>query len=76
MKLSEIYGISNENERQNNMDIPSEINKLKTKYFMLLEIYRFKSDFVEYELPEGIEYPEGTKKPKNKYLRIILSFVK
>lgn len=74
--LSDIYLSLNSVERSNNMDIPNEINKLKLKYLMLIDIYRFKKGIVEYDFPKGVEYPEGTKKPQNKYLRLIMSLIK
>jgi hypothetical protein len=62
--------------RKKNQKIVFECERLDFKMYSLRDALWFKQGYLQFVLPEGIDYPEGYKTTQEKGLRRILNKLK
>jgi len=67
------YNSMSDDERRENEHMVDECEKLDFKMYSLRDFLWFKQGYLQFDLPEEIDYPEGYKKVEEKGLRKILS---
>ena len=72
-KIATQYNAMSNNERKENEHMVFECERLDFKMYSLRDVLWFKQGHLQFDLPAGIDFPEGCKKIEQKGLRRILS---
>ena len=71
--IAKKYNAMNNDERRVNQHLVCECERLDFKMYSLRDFLWFKQGHIQFNFPDGIDFPEGYKKVEEKGIRRILS---